>query len=43
MTIEEILANDENQTFDRKSISIKAVDLSDTLCAFANADGEQLL
>ena len=39
MTIEEILANNEKQIFDRKSIQIKPVDLSDTICAFANADG----
>ena len=39
MTIEEILAKDEKQIFDRKSIHIKPADLSDTLCAFANADG----
>ena len=30
---------DEKQIFDRKSIMIKPKDLSDTLCAFANADG----
>lgn len=39
MTIEEVLAKNEKQTFDRKSIQIKPVDLSDTICAFANADG----
>lgn len=39
MTIEEILAKDEKQSFDRKSIQISPTDLSDTLCAFANADG----
>ena len=39
MTIEEVLANEEKQIFDRKSIQIKPVDLSDTICAFANADG----
>ena len=39
MTIEEVLAKDEKQVFDRKSINIKPVDLSDTICAFANADG----
>lgn len=39
MTIEEVLAKDEKQIFDRKSIQINPVDLSDTLCAFANADG----
>ena len=39
MTIEEILTIDEKQIFDRKSIRIKPTDLSDTICAFANADG----
>ena len=39
MTIEEVLAKDEKQIFDRKSIQIKPADLSDTICAFANADG----
>ena len=39
MTIEEVLAFYEKQIFDRKSIFIKPANLSDTLCAFANADG----
>ena len=39
MTIEEVIAIDEKQIFDRKSINIKPADLSDTICAFANADG----
>ena len=39
MTIEEVLAMNEKQIFDRKSILIRPADLSDTLCAFANADG----
>ena len=39
MKIEEVLAKEEKQIFDRKSIWIKPVDLSDTICAFANADG----
>lgn len=39
MTIEEVLSKNEKQIFDRKSIQIKPVDLSDTICAFANADG----
>lgn len=39
MTIEEILALEESQTFDRKSIRIDAKTLAEPLCAFANADG----
>ena len=39
MTIDEVLAMNEKQIFDRKSIQIKPVDLADTICAFANADG----
>ena len=39
MTIKEVLEKDEKQIFDRKSINIKPADLSDTICAFANADG----
>ena len=39
MTIEQILAFEEFQIFDRKSINISATSLSDTICAFANADG----
>ncbi len=39
MTIEEVMSKEEKQIFDRKSIHIKPADLSDTLCAFANADG----
>ena len=39
MTIEEILAMEEGQTFDRKSIRIDAKTLAEPLCAFANADG----
>ena len=39
MTIEEVLAKEEKQVFDRKSVQIKPADLADTLCAFANADG----
>ena len=42
MTIEEVMAKDEKQIFDRKSINIKPADLSDTICAFANADGGTL-
>ena len=34
-----MLTVEEGQIFDRKSIFIKPADLSDTLCAFANADG----
>ena len=39
MTIEEILALEEGQTFDRKSIRIDAKTLAEPLCAFANSDG----
>ena len=39
MRIEQVLANDEKQIFDRKSIQIKPADLANTICAFANADG----
>lgn len=39
MTIEEILALEEGQTFDRKSIRIDAKTLAEPVCAFANADG----
>ena len=39
MTIEEVLAKEEKQIFDRKSIQIKPTDLAATICAFANADG----
>lgn len=39
MTIDEVLAKNEKQIFDRKSIQIKPADLSDTICALANADG----
>jgi ATP-dependent DNA helicase RecG len=39
VTIEEVMAKDEKQIFDRKSIHIRPADLSETICAFANADG----
>ena len=39
VTIEEVLAKGEKQIFDRKSIQIRPADLSETICAFANADG----
>ena len=39
MTIDEVLKMNERQIFDRKSIRINPADLSDTICAFANADG----
>ena len=39
MTIDEVLKMNEKQIFDRKSIRINPADLSDTICAFANADG----
>ncbi len=42
MTIKEILENEEYQIFDRKSIQISPASLSDTICAFANADGGQI-
>lgn len=43
MTIEEILQNEERQTFDRKSVMIESKALAIPLIAFANADGERLL
>ena len=39
MTIEEVLANEERQIFDRKSINIEPKALAVPLIAFANADG----
>ena len=39
MRIEDILAMEESQTFDRKSINIAPKDFSNHVCAFANADG----
>ena len=39
MNIEQVLAMNEYQIFDRKSIHIAPTSLSDLLCAFANADG----
>lgn len=39
MTIEEVLAFDEMQIFDRKSIHIEPKSLAITIVAFANADG----
>ena len=39
MTIEEILVQEEGQTFDRKSIRIDPKTLAEPLCALANADG----
>ena len=39
MTIEEVLAFDEMQIFDRKSIHIEPRSLAVTIVAFANADG----
>ena len=38
-TIKQILAMQENQIFDRKSIRVSPSVLSTTICAFANADG----
>lgn len=39
MTIEEVLALNEKQDFDRKSIKIDSRSLAQTVVAFANADG----
>lgn len=39
MTIEEVLAKEESQTFDRKSIQINPKALAVSIVAFANADG----
>lgn len=39
MTIEEVLAVDEMQIFDRKSVNISPKTLAITIIAFANADG----
>ena len=39
MRIEDILAMEESQTFDRKSVNIAPKDFSNYVCAFANADG----
>ena len=39
MNIEQVLAMDEYQIFDRKSIQVAPTFLSDLICAFANADG----
>ena len=39
MTIDEVLANEERQIFDRKSINIEPKALAVSLVAFANADG----
>ena len=39
MTIDEVLANEERQIFDRKSIKIEPKALAVPLIAFANADG----
>ena len=39
MTIEEILANEEMQIFDRESVDIEPKALAISIVAFANADG----
>ncbi len=39
MTIEEVLAFEEMQIFDRKSVSIAPKTLAIPIIAFANADG----
>lgn len=38
MTIDEVIAMDEKQVFDRKSIRIKPVDLSDIICVSASTE-----
>lgn len=43
MTIEELLQNDERQTFDRKSVMIEPKALAIPLVAFANADGGKIV
>ncbi|MCD7941936.1 MAG: ATP-binding protein [Bacteroides intestinalis] len=43
ITIEELLAREEGQTFDRKSIQIKPKDLAVAMVAMANADGGDLV
>lgn len=43
MTIEELLQNEERQTFDRKSIMIEPKALAIPLVAFANADGGKIV
>lgn len=43
MTIEELLQNEERQTFDRKSVMIEPKALAISLVAFANADGGKIV
>lgn len=43
MTIEELLQNEERQTFDRKSVMIEPKALAISLVAFANADGGDIV
>ena len=43
MTIEELLQNEERQTFDRKSVLIEPRALAISLVAFANADGGKIV
>lgn len=43
MTIEELLQNEERQTFDRKSVMIESKALAIPLVAFANADGGKIV
>ncbi|MCM1262022.1 MAG: putative DNA binding domain-containing protein [Butyrivibrio sp.] len=43
MTIEELLQNEERQTFDRKSVMIGPKALAISLVAFANADGGKIV
>ena len=41
-TLEKLLAQKENQYFDRKSVRIKPDDLADSIIGFANADGGRI-
>ncbi len=43
MNINELLENEERQTFDRKSVMIDPKALAITIVAFANADGGRIV
>ena len=43
MTLQEILAREEGQTFDRKSIIVDAKGLAIAITAMANADGGDIV